>query len=247
MVRSVRSQEDTMRKLCPYEYNTEGGIAQFVWYYPHFHALLRARHEAAKSGEVLNKFVVLGAFVLEENGRTSKLSPVPRDIIHNVPDVIKFDQFDEYIQGKILQGTRITTIINPVWIPPEYIRCSSCGKIYDTSDCHDVSVSVREEVVVPLDDFVGKTLGDVCNFLFLNDEIVHKIVNPYACIRNDARIEPRVDRWWRPWKVIHSPDGWVGVEDGITDKYVIQPGDETKYIPVTYTHKNRCVPKKVTE
>lgn len=224
-------------------YDSIEGITRSLKHYPHFHEMLAARRSAyQEKGEELNSFIVLKAFALDRFGQLGKLRPSPKEVFKNLPEVMDIQDFYERIKGTDFAVSGFCIVNAPVYLPPLNIKCAGCDKYYDTSDCHDVSVWRTAGVGFDFDtsDFVGRQLWEFRRWL-QNDHDVHLYIEPSMIIRNDRFINNEVEPYYDSTSPINR-NGWVGTEDGITDAYVIQPGDVTQYHETQYFHQKCFIP-----
>lgn len=223
------------------DYDTITGIARSLKHYPHFHAMLEARKNAYREREEpLNSFVVLSAFTLDQFGQLGKLVPSPRGVLKGIPDVMDVRDFYERLKSTPLAGTGLSNVLAPVYLPPLNTRCAGCGKYYGVEDCQDAVISRKGDIHLELDNFLGKQLWEVRRHLRDNHS-VYRYIHPSSIIHNDRFIDKRTEPYFDSTSPING-HGWVGVEDGITDAYVIQPGDATQFDETQYFHKDCFVP-----
>ncbi|MBP5993368.1 MAG: hypothetical protein KA731_00510 [Candidatus Moranbacteria bacterium] len=230
-----------MRKLEKHEYDSVKGIGGLLKHYPHFHAVIEERRLAAERGEELHEFVVLRHFVLDHFGQVGRISPYPDGSMDHKGLCEPKAEFFADLHGKCQY---VSVTLAPVYLPPLNIQCAGCGQYYGTEDCHDVMVWNEHEIHLPLDEFVGRQFWEV-KHAFSTCHTAHHFFSPQAMIRNDRFIDLAQEPYFDSKSRINQR-GWVGVEQGLGDWYVVQPGDETCYHRTQYFHQ-ACFEPWMTE
>lgn len=172
------------------------------------------RHAGYVRNERLEEYCVLGRFMLDSSGNTSKITDnAPAD--HGpVPVVMSRDDV-----FKVSKTAITTSLARP--FPEHFERCSVCGKGWTLEDCHD-SIFENEHGEAPLDDFVGKPFSEVTSITslagvrthYVDHEIVINVNGPADGNMRDGRPWQRVDK-----------------------DYVIKPGDIATLDIITSTHE----------
>ncbi len=110
-------------------------------------------------------------------------------------------------------------------------------------------VKVSETLCFPLKEFVGLTLKAMSDLLLTRIDMGQYCFYPcYNCrpIRNDRFIDrnpeyPNSKNYWKK-DVLKNEYGWAGKDEGITEDYVVQNGDEGLVQVSKYYHA-RCYGK----
>jgi hypothetical protein len=224
-------------------YDTKQGIIDSLVSLPSFLALIHERHEAGYDrDERLNEFYVLGWYSLDTCGNCSRASGIiPKKVFPNIPDVLTREEFEVYARTQCkddkLLGFTFSMEYN---LPRPNTTCALCGNRWTIQDCHDIIVW-RDTEVIPLTAFVGKTLGEVKKHYESLTNAIY-FMQGDILIRNDRFIDlsPRYphpkDKWEKG--VVKNERGWVSEREGITNDYVIQPGDEGFFNVWKYYHRN---------
>ncbi len=225
-----------MLELTRHDYDTVGGIQRFFGHYPHFHKLLHVRSQAGQRKEPLSKFVVLKAFTLDQWGQLGKIEPVRqvKNLMEELPDCVEYEEFFTQLSTRISESGGYGITYSPVYLPPLYTQCGECGKYYGTNDCHDVIPWTQRNIIMPLEEYVGRQLWEVYRHLERLPDAGY-FIHPELQIRNDRfnSMEPE------PYFGSVYPEnkhGWIGATEGVGKWYVIQPGDETAYTRTQYFH-----------
>lgn len=230
-----------MRKLEVWEYDSAKGIGGFLKHYPHFHAVIEERRQAAARGESLHEFVVLRHFVLDRFGQVGKIDPYPDGSMDHHGLCEPRAEFFADLYGKCQY---VSVTIAPVYLPPINMQCAGCGQYYGTADCHDVMTWHENDIMLPLDEFVGRQFWEV-KHAFSSCHAAQHSFSPQAMIRNDRFIDMAQEPYFGSTSPINQR-GWVGVDQGLGDWYVIQLGDETFYHRTQYFHE-ACFDPWMTE
>lgn len=190
------------------------------------HMVLNARCNAwYQFEERLSEYYVLGRFWLDSCGNCMKaIGYVPKEEFPDMPDVLTKDEFEFW---RLLGNERMVSF-RMSDIPDNHIECPFCGKSWELHNCHD-TVRIASTEVYPLDEFAGKTLGEVKAAYAARTDAKY-FMQSDAIIRNDRFIDlsskyPDSDKDWERGMVMNER-GWMSERDGISDEYVVQVGDE---------------------
>lgn len=232
-------------------YDTKEGIEKSLASLADLNRLLSARHVAGyQRDERMNEFFIFGRFSLDTCGNCGKAKGyVPKDEMPGMPDVMTRDEFWAYIKEHSGRGE--DTMVNFSMgseIPDENVLCPYCQKSWEAGNCHD-TVPIRSTEVYPLDEFVGKTLGEVRATYAVKTDGTY-FMQTDILVRNDKNIDlsPKYPDSEKEWErgVVVNEHGWLSERDGVTDEYVIQEGDEGFFNVWKYFHGN-CHLKFVAE
>jgi hypothetical protein len=206
-------------------YDSREGIAEMIRTLAGLNELSRLRQEAGYSrGDRLSEFVILGRWMLDTCGNMSKILGefIPKEKFPDIPDVMTRDEFWTFLRRKVRRDVSISSTPEG-FVPPVRITCAECGRPWSIKNAHDL-VARRESPIFPLDDFVGMTLAEVRSFLESRTDAVWwlRIEKP---IRHDRFIDLTPHPKYETLKI--NERGWAGKNEGITDEYVIQGGDES--------------------
>lgn len=209
-------------------YDTKKGVVESLKSLEGLHRLIDERRTAGyERNESLNEFYVLGRFWLDTCGNCweaiamGQRELVPKEILPDIPDVLTHDEFWLYVRNET--GSEYTPFsFSGAHLPLPSLKCAHCGISWEIQNCHD-STTIHETKVLPLTDFVGKTLREVKHFYGERSDAIFRM-QPYILIRNDKHIDLTPDPKYPSLK--KNERGWLGEKDGITDDYVIQAGDE---------------------
>lgn len=209
-------------------YDTKKGIAESLKSLEGLCRLVAERRTAGyEREERLNEFCILGRYNLDSCGNcleATRRMPneiVPKEILPDIPDVLTSDEFWAYIQEKT--GKKDSWLsFSMANLPLPGLKCAKCGISWEIQNCHD-NVVWRETEVLPLTDFIGKTLRDVKEAYGRRDDAVFRMQSDIL-IRNDKHIDLTPDPKYPTLK--KNERGWLREKDGVTDDYVIQEGDE---------------------
>ena len=213
-------------------YDTRQGVEKALQSLEGLTELLYERHAAGyQRDERMNEFWILGRYSLDTVGNCGKVTSgfVPKVEHPDIPDVLTRDEFWDYLKER--SDSENGPMIS--WgaqsdLPLPGVTCPHCGEGWDITNCHDTVVRhLREDF--SLQEFVGKTLGDVKAAYAARTDAVYRMQSDII-IRNDRFIDlspkyPDTDKDWQKGLVVKE-NGWVDESDGITDDYVIQDGDE---------------------
>lgn len=216
-------------------YDDKEIIEQFLNSLPELNSLLKARGEAGyERNERMNEYCILGRFWLDTCGNCMKIvGYVPKDEFPNMPDVMAKEEF-----WSLLGSDTTISFSMGSNIPDEHIECPFCGKAWRSHNCHD-TVRIASTEVYPLDEFIGKTLGELKAAYAAKTDAKY-FMQSGILIRNDRFIDlspeyPDTDKNWQKDLVINER-GLVSEHEGITDEYVIQVGDEGYFNVWKYYH-----------
>ena len=223
----------TLRK----NYDTPEGIADMIRTLAGFNQLSRLRDEAGYlRGERLNQFYILGRWFLDTCGNTMKIVDefIPKEKFPQIPDVLTAEEFWLFIRQ---HGGNVSITSTPeAIIPPVRITCAECGKPWTIRNAHDF-IPRRESPVFSLANFVGMTLGEVRSFLDTRTDAVWRLRTRDKPIRHDRFIDLTPHPDYPTMKM--NEYGWAGKDEGITDEYIIQAGDEAAPA-VWYCYHSAC-------
>ncbi len=235
---------------CPW-YDTKEGIEKSLTSLADLNYLLSMRHTAGyQREERMNEFFIFGRFSLDTCGNCSKANGyAPEDEMSEMPDVMTREEFWKYIKENLKRGedTMISFSMGSE-IPNENILCPYCQKSWEANNCHD-TVSIRSTEVYSLDDFVGKTLGEVKAVYSAKTDATY-FMQPDILVRNDNNIDlllkyPDSEKDWGK-SIVANEHGWLSEREGATDEYVIQEGDEGFFNVWKYFHSD-CHLKSVAD
>jgi hypothetical protein len=219
-------------------YDTKEGITKSITSLESLIDLIQERHSAGYDRqERLNEFYILGRYCFDTCGNCSKAEErIPKVLMPKIPDVLTRDEFWTYAKKHSIQ--MISFSMNGGNLPLLGLKCPYCGKTWNIQNCHDTVVWDTTKVY-PLIDFVGQTLGNVKAAYAKRDDAVYRM-QPEILIRNDKHIDfsPKYPKPEYDWEksIVKNEHGWMDEKDGITDDYVIQPGDEGFFNVWKYFH-----------
>ncbi len=222
-------------------YDTKEGIAESIGSLEDFNNLIRERHAAGyERQERLSEFVIFGYYYLENSGNCLMAEDrFFRGTLVGVPDILTKDEFWKYVRHHVVNVFSIGYSYDDGKVPIPDLRCSFCGKTWTIENCHDTVVR-DEKLIVTLSDFIGMTLREVKTAYFERRDAIYQTQNG-CLIRNDRFIDPTPIcsdseyEWDRC--VVKNRNGWVGGQEGISDDYVIQPGDQVLFSVDRYYHR----------
>jgi hypothetical protein len=232
-------------------YDTKDGIAEAVLTLAGFNRLISERSAAHyERRENLHEFMVFGRYMFDTCGNCAKASDrVPKLLCPDIPDVMTRDEFLAYWETSGQGGMLSFSYGGDV--PRADLTCPWCGQGWTIENCHDTVVHHTTEVF-SLTEFEYLTLGFVKDQYRVKTEAIYRMQSDIL-IRHDRFIDlspkyPGSDKDWEK-KILKNETGWVGVRDGITDDYVIQPGDEGRFNVWKFFHHecNRLHLRDVTE
>jgi len=230
----VKALEFAYKLLCA---DTLFGITAMTYDLESLNEILKIRQEASyKHGLHLKSFMFRGQWVMDSRGNFGRITGnfIPREQFPNLPNVISMQRFWGYAQDFVSDPDRVCLNVShgTDGIPPLRIKCAKCGKTWTIEDCHDTAV-VRESEIIPMNQFVGRTLGWVRRHFSCRDDAIY-FLQPDKPIRNDEHIDLSPDPNFSRLKV--NEFGWLGSRHGIDDSYVIKSGDEAYFNVWRYYH-----------
>lgn len=216
------------------DYDTVEGVAAYARTLDGLNELSRLRHEAGYvRRERLESFLILGRWSTDSNGNFS-LAKVSRGDAGSLPPVVTHGEL-----FRLLPGVRLECPVESD-LPPARVVCTVCKKRWTVQNAYDVRVR-RSTEVVPLKDWVGKTIGEMRR--------------AYA-ERTDGVWFMQSDIQWRNDRLIDLsplPDyptlkanekGWYPGQDRssvreIDDEHVIEAGDDAFFNVQRFFH-SKC-------
>jgi hypothetical protein len=221
-------------------YDTKAGIAESLASLAAFKQMFAERHEAGyEREERLNDFYVLGRYSLDTCGNCMKAQGfIPKEVYPDIPDVLTREEFWSFIKGHSAGDGPMLSFGMGSDLPYPHLICSHCQRGWDMTNYHD-TVAWHLHETYSLADFVGKTLAEMkAAYCQRNDAIY--FMQPDVLIRNDRFIDrsPKYHHPEKDWQkgIVKNEKGWMSEKDGITDEYVIQPGDEGHFNVWKYFH-----------
>lgn len=212
----------------PLGYDTREGILACIKTLEGLNALTSARIKAGYDrGEHLNKWVVLGRFYFDSCGNTMIMDPpsgktVPPGALGNVLTREEFfsGPYKQYWGDEGCMMRHMARTGNT--IPPAHACCPVCGKGWTMANVNDCE-AFGEELVEPLQAFVGKTFADVRHAYMQRTDAEYLVTHEKA-IRNDKWIG----------SAGANELGWT--RDNVSNYYVIREGDEVFVYKFTHEH-----------
>jgi len=240
MERKRKKHEETGRPW----YDTKQGVADSLKSLPAFLELISVRRTAGYDrGERLNEFYVLGWYWLDTCGNCCKaIDRIPKKAFPNIPDVLTRDEFWAYRKVNAKGDPTGFSFSMADDLPLKNTICPVCGKGWTIQNCHDIIMWEKTEVLLLAGfGFVGETLHAVKQHYAQLTSAVY-FMQSDILIRNDRFIDlspeyPNPEHEWQK-NLVKNQRGWVSEEDGITDSYIIQPGDEGYFNVWSYYHRN---------
>ncbi|MFA5994350.1 MAG: hypothetical protein WC823_05315, partial [Parcubacteria group bacterium] len=231
---AIGGQQDYDENGRPW-YDTKQGVEDSLSTLAGFSNLISERRMAGyERKERLNEFYVLGRYSLDTCGNCGKMMEwIPKENIPHLPDVMTRDEFWAYVKENVKDAENVSVSIGMGSdLPWGDIVCPVCKKGWTIHDCHDTVVARREEVL-PLADFIGKTLSEV-KASYATKKDAHYRMQSDILIRNDKHINLALKPGYTTLK--ENEGGWLGSRDGITNEYVIQDGDDGFFNVWSYYH-----------
>jgi hypothetical protein len=221
-------------------YDIKTGISQSLTSLEGFNNLVEERHAAAYDRqERLNEFIILGRYSFDTCGNCAQaIDTIPKELIPDIPDVLTTDEFWVYVREHSDKEIQLSFTYNGGNLPLPGLKCAHCGKTWKIKNCYDTVVRHTTEVY-PLVDFVGQTLANVKMVYAQRNDAIYRMQLDII-IRNDKNIDlslkyPNPEHDWEK-SIVKNERGWLDEEDGITDDYVIQSGDEGFFNVWIYFH-----------
>lgn len=213
-------------------YDTRAGIASQLTSLRGLNQVLEARASARDKDEAkeLHEFVLLGRWWLDQYGQVWQSQHDA--IIKRFPEisnVLTMTEFRDFWLPQISLNSFVWEMY--CTIPPAEITCVECGQAWTIENCFD-SYTTNDTQVVPLTEFVGKTLGEVKAYFAAKTDAVYRL-QPERTIRNDSHIDLTSDE--RYPTLAKNEGGWLKKE--LSNRYVIKPGDEAMVNIWYYYHK----------
>ncbi|MCK5061943.1 hypothetical protein KAR28_05355 [Candidatus Parcubacteria bacterium] len=235
---------------CPW-YDTKEGIEKSLTSLAGLNHLIRARRVAGyQRDERMNEFFIFGRFSLDTCGNCSKAHGyVPKDEMPEIPDVMTRDDFWAYIKEHSKRGEKtMVSFAMGSEIPDDNILCPYCGKSWEANNCHN-TVPIRSTEVYLLDEFVGKTLGEVKAAYAAKTDATY-FMQSDILVRNDKNINlslryPDSEKDWER-RIVVNEHGWLSERESVTDEYVVQEDDEGYFNVWKYFHSD-CHLKSVAD
>lgn len=220
-------------------YDSKRGIASFLTDLASFNELVRLRSEAGYARhERLNDFYLFGRWSFDSCGNLGTIKEfVPKEHFPEIPDVLTKDEFWASLKHLGQEHLSITVSFDGS-IPPVRVICAECGKPWNIRNCHDF-VTRRNIVEMPLADFVGMSVKEVRDHLSARTDAVYSLSSDRP-IRHDRFIDLRPRPGYETLKI--NEHGWAGKDEGITERYTVQDGDEGLVYVWKCFHK-ACVQK----
>lgn len=234
-------------------YDTKKGIEESLKSLEALNNLISERHTAGyKREEELNEFLVLGRYMLDVCGNFSRSNgTVPKEIWPNIPDVLTWDEFQEYKEESskdLVKDISLSFSMGENGIPLPNLRCAECGESWEVKNCYDTVVCHNTEVI-NLANFIGKTLKKVKETFGLSTSAIYRMQSDIL-VRNDSYIDlsPKYPNPEHDWEknIVKNELGWVSEKDGIDDNYIIQKGDEGFFNVWKFFHE-KCNRKHISE
>ncbi len=235
MDRDPRSHDESGRPW----YDTKEGVALGLTNLAAFNNLINARHDAAYDREEeLNEFTVLGRYLLDTCGNCGIIT-WPADFESEFPNVLTAPEFYSYFEDKEFLVGFSVNLEGIDLIPPARLTCAYCGVSWSINNCHDViNWSVCEET--SLTGFVGQRLSKFKEACYQDDSGIYGLSGNSLKIQNDKNIDltlkyPNAQKIWERGLVVNE-HGIIGLEEGLTDDYIIQAGDKALFSVSRFFH-----------
>lgn len=221
------------------DYDTKEGIAEAVKTLEGLCALVSERHRAGyKREEGLNEFTILGNYSLDTCGNCSREeSGIVRKHFPDMPSVLTRQEFWEYVGKDFSDKHRLCYVMDGGRIPKPGLVCVHCGKTWSIDNCFD-TVTKEERQYFKMEEFVGKTLGEVKAFFWAKNDAEYAI-NTEPFLMNDVYIDlslayPGATDWKKD--IVKNKNGRMGTKEGITNDYFVLPGDVISFGITKYYH-----------
>lgn len=202
------------------------GIAGALESLEEFNNLRRIREVAGKIG-LLDEWLVLGRYKLDQEGKTMVFRESSFDRFPDAPKVIPYKEFRLFLE---VRGAN-ERILVPAGLPSAKIRCVHCGERWEIGDCHDFAQIIRHEDI-PLDPWVEKKglriLRDVRDFFGKRE------YGDYILASSPVRNPDHVTLSWSIFIKGEAVRGSVNNPLGLVPEaksldYVIRPGDIARF------------------
>jgi hypothetical protein len=191
-----------------------------------FNHLIEARSEAFRERkEKLADFVVLGHFLLDICGNCMRLKITPEMCLLEVSQVLTVEEFRTFLSKNFGHNNWRFEGTPDFLLPIHGIRCAYCGESWTIENCFDV-VIVDKTIIVSLYRYLGKTLGYVMTMINQRTDALYKIQPEYIIFNDHGDINLSVK----------DKLCWLGKNEGVTNNYVIQPGDELRLVSYVIYH-----------
>lgn len=215
-------------------YDNVHGIALHLTTLEGFTQLAHERHVAGYvRKERLNEFIVLGGrYSFDSCGNLSRAE-----------DSVFVDALVSTREGFWkLAGDKSKTFNHDPCLPLPGLQCAHCKRTWGILDCYD-AYDTHSDETLPMDEFVGKTLGEVKLIFEKRTDALYRNYNNH--IRSDRFIDlslkyPGSTKDWEK-DMVKNKNGWKsGEHDGVTDDYVFQEGDSCGF-DVWHFYHRRCL------
>lgn len=256
------SKEDNVYDNNRPPYDTKEGVIEAIKSPEAFFNLIAKRREAGyKNEEHLNEFYVLGKFHLDTCGNCALVSSKRNlgESFTGIEPVMTRQELNSCLSSSAnkakAQQFMLMFDISPR-LPQPHLKCSICNKGWDLNNIED-SFCWDSDKVIPLTDWVGKTLETVLSLLNTKADAIY-FPQPEFIIRNNNRINliPKYEHLEHDWQrdEVVNKEGWAGAADGIDNSYIIQEGDELflnvwefYHLPCNKQHLTEIYQKRFTE
>jgi len=196
----------------------------------------RARHNAYyERKELLTPLVIMGTWYSDTCGNAMKVRWEGKEpkVKGGFPLAVTMDGWKKFLKDHNLTN-RYHSFVLEYSIPPDGMVCDVCGKKWTLETATKAVTSHRMELI-PLDDFVGKTLREVEDLI----EVRLKgsvLLQPELMIKNKA-YEGLKDHPVYPDVQMrdNNEDGWIYKAD--KDTYRVQNGDQGYFNVWAFRHE----------
>ncbi len=220
------------------DYNTLEGVANNLATLTSLHKLLAARKQAAKKGDELAEFVVMGRFRLDSRGQLFHSEGlVLKELFPTIEDVVEAEIADAMMRNHIeALGKSVYRygwfMSSNTYLPEADIPCKVCGQFWRTNNAHDCAVrTVRE--YIRAEEFFGIFIGRPVEEFFAH---VAKRRNakywPGQLVRHPRFIDKNAER--------PNLQGWELLTELGGQEYQVCKGDEIEVSRLDYYH-NACL------
>lgn len=245
-----------------HSYNTKEGLREAMSSLPLFVEVMKERQRAGyERREILDEFIVLGRFLLDTCGNCmvdhnfkadEKIKGLEKVLtkeefwekIHEYdaatkpnmikPEELRSPDFDYSANRGRPWPTSISYSFQ-LCLPNPNVFCPVCGYGWTMDNIFDLETRGKDEFY-RYPEYTGKTLANIkADYSRFTDAEYH--ITPDNAIQNDKYIDlSPLDDKHPDWP--KNRKGWVGKKEGITDDYVLQPGDMIHFIRTEFYHKN---------